>query len=174
MPALTIRTGLIAVSLATLALSGGVGYVAMTSAETLSSGASRFYDDILPGLEAAAGMNSALGDVRLAEAGYLTIADPGQIDGVQAKVTAATEAFDAWVIKYAETIPDDAEAERGDFDAIELAFMKYLAMSERVAEHAAASEMAQASSLYLIDMDATYTALGETLDKLVAHVGGDG
>ena len=65
MPALTIRTGLIAVSLATLALSGGVGYVAMTSAETLSSGASRFYDDILPGLEAAAGMNSALGDVDL-------------------------------------------------------------------------------------------------------------
>ena len=35
MPALTIRTGLIAVSLATLALSGGVGYVAMAIAETL-------------------------------------------------------------------------------------------------------------------------------------------
>ena len=46
MPALTIRTGLIAVSLATLALSGGVGYVAMAFAETLRTQVERFLRDV--------------------------------------------------------------------------------------------------------------------------------
>jgi hypothetical protein len=46
MPALTIRTGLIAVSLATLALSGGVGYVATAIAETLRTQVERFLREV--------------------------------------------------------------------------------------------------------------------------------
>ncbi len=46
MPALTIRTSLIAVSLATLALSGGVGYVAMAIAETLRTQVERFLREV--------------------------------------------------------------------------------------------------------------------------------
>jgi hypothetical protein len=46
MPALTIRTGSIAVSLATLALSGGVRYVAMAFAETLRTQVERFLREV--------------------------------------------------------------------------------------------------------------------------------
>jgi methyl-accepting chemotaxis protein len=169
MPALTIRNGLMLASVATLCLSAGAGYVAISSVDTLHSDASRLYVDILPGLEAVAGMNSALGDVRLAEAGYLNIADPEQVAGVQTKVSEATAAFEDWVSRYAATIPAESTTERADFEAKREAFQQYIAMSKQVAAHAANDRMAEASALYLIDMEAAYTKLGEALDALVAY-----
>jgi methyl-accepting chemotaxis protein len=173
MPTLTIRTGLMAVSLATLALSGGVGYVAITSAETLNSGASHFYHDIIPGIQAAQEMNIALGDLRLAEAEYLNIADPSQIDVVAAKVEKASGEFEEWSTKYAETIPEDATEERAVFDGIELEYLKHAGLGEQLAEHIAAGEVAEASTLFLIDMQTSHDALGAVLDDLIARNNAD-
>lgn len=169
MPALTIRNGLMLASVATLSLSAGAGYVALGSIDQLHRDASRLYVDILPGVEAVAGMNAALGEVRLAEAGYLTIADPEQAAVVQAKVSEATEAFEDWVSRYAATIPAASTTERADFESKQEAFQQYLAMSQLVAEHAAKDEMAEASALYLVEMEAAYAKLGEALDALVAY-----
>jgi methyl-accepting chemotaxis protein len=169
MPALTIRTGLMAVSLATLALSGGVGYVALTSADTLNNGASHLYHGVIPAIQAAQEMNVALGDLRLAEAEYLNIADPSQMDAVASKVAEASGAFEEWSAKYGETIPEDATEERAVFDGIELEYLKHVGLGEQLAEHIAADEVAEASTLFLIDMQTSHDALKTVLDDLISR-----
>jgi methyl-accepting chemotaxis protein len=173
MPTLTIRTGLMAVSLATVALSVGVGYVAMTSAETLNNGAAHLYEDVMPGIQAAQEMNIALGNLRLAQAEYLNIADPSQVDAVTAKVGTASSTFEEWSVKYSETIPETATEERAVFDSIELEYLKHVGLGEQLAEHIGAEAVAEASTLFLIDMQTSHDALGAVLADLIARKDAD-
>jgi len=166
MPSLTIRTGLLAISTATLGLSAGVGYIALTSAQTLNSSSIRYIEDILPGLQVSEEMRVTLAEIRIAEAWLIRVADPSEVDGVRDKVAVETAKFDEGVVKYPELIPDEATEERARFDDIKIQYMNYRAMGERLAKYAAAGEAGQARAFYLGDMVSGYNTAMASLDRL--------
>jgi methyl-accepting chemotaxis protein len=167
MPSLSIRTGLLTASLATLALSLGVGYVAYTSAGTLNGGATRLYNDVMPGIKAAEEMKISLADLRLAAAEHLAGIDDDAKAEAQDEIESASAKFEEWAVKYGETIADAAAEERAEFDDIEGDYLSYLGASERFIDHSTNNEHADANVLFLGDLAEHYDTLSGKLHNLI-------
>ena len=167
MPSLSIRTGLLTISVAVLGLSLGVGYVAYTAAGTLNGGATRLYEDILPGIEAAEEMNVALGDIRSATAEHVANEDADAIAEAREQMDAAVSNFEEWSETYSKTIPDDATDERSDFDAIESEYLKFMDGNERLIAHSEVNETAQANALFLGETSEHHQELAGYLHNLI-------
>ena len=167
MPSLSIRTGLLTISVAVLGLSLGVGYVAYTAAGTLNGGATRLYEDILPGIEAAEEMNVALGDIRSATAEHVANEDADAIAEAREQMDAAVSNFEEWSETYSKTIPDDATDERSDFDAIESEYLKFMDGNARLIAHSEVNETAEANALFLGETSEHHQELAGYLHNLI-------
>ncbi len=167
MPSLSIRTGLLAISLATLGLSVGVGYVAITSATTLNEGANALYDDVIPGVEAAEEMNSALSDVRIGESEHMTLTEPSAVAAIGKEIEEAIRDFDDWSVKYAKTIKPDAHDEQALFDEVGKDYQQYLALHKRLEDLSTRNDKITAGALYVNEMRTLFDSIGEKLDKLI-------
>ena len=169
MPTLSIRTGLLTISVAVLGLSLGVGYVAYTAAGTLNGGANTLYDDIIPGIEAADQMKASLGEMRLAAAEQITTTDPERLAEAKENLDSAVSSFEEWSEKYSETISDTATEERADFDAIETAYLKYMDANDRFVELLEQNASAEASAVFLGDAAETYSELAGQIHNLTVQ-----
>ena len=167
MPSLSIRTGLLTISVAVLGLSLGVGYVAYNAASTLHGGATRLYGDIMPGIEAAEEMKSALADIRIAAAEHLSNTTEEGIAEAQEKVDDAIAAFEGWSEKYSKTIPDSAEQARADFDAIETTYLKYIDANDRFLEFSTDNRNVEATELFLGEAAEQYDEVAGQIYNLV-------
>ncbi len=167
MPSLSIRTGLLAISLATLGLSVGVGYVAITSATTLNDGANALYDDVIPGVEAAEEMNSALGNIRIGESEHMTLTEPSAIAAIGKEIEEAIGDYNDWTVKYAKTIKPDAQEEQALFDSIGQQYQQYLAFNKHFEDLSIRNENVAAGLLYVDDMRTLFDSLATKLDKLI-------
>lgn len=167
MPSLSLRTGLLSISILTLGLSLGVGYVAITSSDTLNGGANTLYDDVLPGLQAAEEMNVALGDLRIAGGEHFASDPPALLQSAADEMVKGAKAFEEWSGKYAALIPADAAEERTTFDGVLKEFHQYLALNERFTALSARNENVEAGALFVGEMQTIYDHMGEELDKLI-------
>lgn len=167
MPSLSIRNGLMAISVATLALSAGVGYEAVTSTTTLNDGANTLYDDVIPGITAAQEMNVSLGDIRVFEAEHVNFNDAGKMAETARKIEAAKAALAQWSDKYAATIPAGATDERALFDDIEAQMKRYLELDQQFIQLSNANDNAAGDALYNGEMMEIYDHTGDDIDRLV-------
>lgn len=166
MPSLSIRTGLLSISVAVLGLSLGVGYVAYTAAGTLNGGAKRLYEDVIPGLEAADQMKAALAEVRIAASEHLLNTDPEAMAEAKENYDDAVSAYEESSEKYSATIADSAVDERADFDAIEASYLKYMDANDRFLEQSEQNANAEATALYLGEAGEQYSDLAGQIHNL--------
>jgi len=167
MPSLSIRTGLLTISVAVLGLSLGVGYVAYNAAGTLNGGANALYDDVLPGIEAAEEMKSSLSKIRIAETSHLLHTDPDAIADAKDGLDSAVAGFEEWSGKYSETIPDEATEERADFDAIESEYLKFIDANDRFIELSERNANVEATAMYLGEVADHYDELAGQIHNLI-------
>jgi methyl-accepting chemotaxis protein len=183
MKSLTIRTALLAVSLAVLLLSVAVGVLVMQSLKTLNDGANALFDDVMPGIQAAEEMNVAFGDLRIAGAEHLMASNDTEQDAAEKERDAAIAAFEEWLGKYKATLSGDAAkssdaadigAEQKTIDDIAAGFDAYRKLGGHYVELSRAGKDDEAGDLYRGEMKKVYDDVGGKLDALVDDNNGDG
>ena len=167
MKSITLRTALLTVALATLALSVITGIIVVRALGTLNEGANTLYDNIIPGLQSAEEMNVAMADIRIAGGEHILASTPQEQDAAEADMAAGEKAFKEWAAIYTPTISADATEERAIFEKIVGDVDRYLALNAQYVPLSRAAKDEEASALFRGEMDTIYNALGDELDKLV-------
>ena len=171
---LSIKQTLLGSCALALCAAGLVGFVSLTSLRAVDDGANNFNDNIVPGVEQAEEMNVALGDLRIAAGELLSNPTPAQVKQSQADVKDAEDRLKSWGDKYEAMLPPakndgsgEGDAERATFTDFKSKIQTYEQMTGSLFDKVEANQIDAARTFYIQDMDALYTPLGATVDKLV-------
>lgn len=163
---LSIRSGLLGVSIATLALSAGVGYVALSSANDLEAGGARIYEEALPAIRIAEDMKHAVARIRILGAEHIMTTDPVKLENATAKLQSAVEHFENLTAQYDKSIPTSDTQEKATFAEMLDDSAQYAEQSRKFLEHSLRNENDAAAEIFLGPMGDLFAEMGDDYDKL--------
>jgi methyl-accepting chemotaxis protein len=168
---ISLRNTLMGLSAATLLFGAAEAYVALSSVHVLSEGSKTLYADIIPGIDHANALNTAFGDLRIAEAEHILAKAPSEQDSAEADIKEAIETFRKEAAAYEAVMQADANSERATFDLLNANFSQYLALEQKylaLSRQGTPEADTSAGNLYRGEMKAIYDPTGDLLDKLIA------
>ncbi len=166
---LSIKTILLATAVATLcatALSGGLSIYGL---KTMDDGANVFNDDIIPGVQEAEELNVALADMRIAEGEVLADPSQGGLDRAGRDIADAEKRLADWRSQYEANLPPagQGDAERAEWQSLKAGLDSYADMDKQLIATLQAGQVDAARAQFTGAMDATYTPLNASIDKLI-------
>ncbi|MET0313395.1 MAG: MCP four helix bundle domain-containing protein, partial [Hansschlegelia sp.] len=168
---ISLRNTLMGLSAATLIFGATEAYVALSSVHVLSEGSKTLYADVIPGIDHANALNTAFGDLRIADAEHILAGAPSEQEAAEGDIKTAIETFRKEAAAYEAVMQADAKAERETFDALNANFSRYLALEQKylaLSRPGTPEADKSAGELYRGEMKAIYDPTGDLLDKLIA------
>jgi len=167
MVSVSIRSGLLLVSITSIALAVGTGFVAITGSQSLNAGARQLYAEALPRVEAAEEMKVAIAEVRIAGAEHVLSTTAADIEAAERHLEKAKAHFEELSSAYLAGLDPAAEAERETFAEMLDDFSEYRDLSQSFMSLSRNNQDIEAVGLFLDRMKALFVELEADFDALV-------
>lgn len=167
MASVSIRSGLLAVSVTSIALAAGVGFVAITGSQSLNAGARQLYAEALPRVEAAEEMKVAIAEIRIAGAEHVLSTTTADIEAAEHHLEKAEAHFEELSSAYLAGLDPAVKVERETFAEMLADYGQYRDLSQRFMSLSRSNQDIEAVALFRDPMKALFDELEADFDALV-------
>jgi methyl-accepting chemotaxis protein len=165
MNSISIKAALTSLFILMIAISGGIGYLAITRIAHVNENVEAFANTWFPSRDLVGGVNSNTSDIRFLQAEHIITADPAEKKKIEGEMSKVTSDLAKNMQDY-ERI-EHGSAEKRTFDAFKAKWTSYVQLHQRLLSLSTANNVQDAGNLYKGEMGTAYDEANELIDQLV-------